>query len=285
MLIDANGKGYFIQARPDLRLHVVTDGPPSRPLIIFLHGFPEFWWSWRRQLPFFAELGYRTVAVDLRGVNYSDKPKGGYDPSTQAGDILGLLDELGGQQAILVGHDYGGFIAYVFALLYPDRLKKLVILNTLPPALWPNPKSAEFRHFARLVRLGYETINPLLSIVNQGFGLGAIMKPLAHNRQALPQSVRRAYSQAYARSGKTAVAYAPAFVEWLAKSLPKDLQIDHPALVLWSANDFTAPFRLTEHIPQSLPQAQIVKIERAGHWLQQEQALAVNEAIWAFLQA
>src|SRR5215211_7613215 len=93
-----------------IRLHVVECG--DGPLVLLLHGFPEFWWSWRHQLIGLADAGFRAVAVDLRGYGDSDKPPRGYDGWTLAGDIAGLIRSLGERDAAVVGHDWGGLLAW-----------------------------------------------------------------------------------------------------------------------------------------------------------------------------
>lgn len=285
MLPEHDRIGYMVQARPNFRLHIVTTGPQEGEPIIFLHGFPEFWFSWRYQLQFLGERNFRAIAVDLRGVNYSDKPSEGYDPPNLVQDIIGLMNHLHYPKATIIGHDYGGFIAYLLALLFPHRVKRLVILNTLHPAKWPNPRISPFgmRLFASLAKLGYDAAKPVLNATNQSLGLGGIMKYLAYNKSALPSHIRRAYSRAYQRSGSTAIAYAPATVKWLTEHRIIDLRIQHPTLVLWSTHDFTAPFWVTRSLPESIPHAEVVPIPQAGHWLQQEQPAAVNAALWKFL--
>ncbi len=88
-------------------LHVVQDGPEDGPLVILLHGFPEFWYGWRQQIPFLANAGYRVWAPDQRGYNLSDKPRGiaAYNLDELAADVAGLIETSGREQAILVGHD------------------------------------------------------------------------------------------------------------------------------------------------------------------------------------
>jgi pimeloyl-ACP methyl ester carboxylesterase len=122
------------------RLHVAECaprvGPPdgsSAPLVLFVHGFPEFWWSWRHQLEALSEAGFRTVACDLRGYGASDKPPRGYDVFTLAEDIAGLIRALGEQDAVLVGHDWGGFLAWVTATLRPDVVRRLAVLSIPHP--------------------------------------------------------------------------------------------------------------------------------------------------------
>src|SRR5438034_6306917 len=108
-----------------IRMHYVTQG--SGPLIILLHGFPEFWYSWRFQLPFLAEHGYTAVAPDLRGYNDTDKPRKGYDTATLTRDIEGLVKAQGKEKAIIVGHDWGGAVAWVFAARYPGMTERLIV--------------------------------------------------------------------------------------------------------------------------------------------------------------
>jgi pimeloyl-ACP methyl ester carboxylesterase len=115
-----------------IRLHLAEcDG--GGPLVVLLHGFPTFWWSWRHQLPVLAERGYRVVAVDLRGYGNSDKPPRGYDLWTLAGDVAGLIRALGEPRAHLVGHDWGGLIAWTVTALHP----RLVL--SLTPVAAPHP--------------------------------------------------------------------------------------------------------------------------------------------------
>jgi pimeloyl-ACP methyl ester carboxylesterase len=107
-----------------IRFHVVEATPdrPDAPLVVLLHGFADFWWSWRHQLTALTELGYHTVAVDLRGYGDSDKPPRGYDGWTLAGDIAGLIRALGYSDATLVGHADGGLVCWATAVLHPRQI-------------------------------------------------------------------------------------------------------------------------------------------------------------------
>lgn len=114
-----------------VRLNVLQDGPRDGPLLIFLHGFPEFSYGWRKQMPFFAAQGYRVWAPDSRGHNLSDKPRGAaeYTLDKLAADVVGLIDAAGVDKANVVGHDWGGAVAWKLGADYPQRLSKLVVLN------------------------------------------------------------------------------------------------------------------------------------------------------------
>ncbi|MBD0321806.1 MAG: alpha/beta hydrolase [Aldersonia sp.] len=118
-----------------IRLHVVEAGVdgPDRPLVVLLHGFADFWWSWRHQLVDLADGGFRAVAVDLRGYGDSDKPPRGYDGWTLAGDVAGLIRALGHQDAILVGHADGGLVCWATAVLHPRLVRAIGLISSPHP--------------------------------------------------------------------------------------------------------------------------------------------------------
>jgi pimeloyl-ACP methyl ester carboxylesterase len=116
-----------------IRLHVAECGAPGAPLVVLLHGFPTFWWTWRRQLPALADAGFRAVAVDLRGYGDSDKPPRGYDLWTLAGDVAGLVRALGEASARIVGHGWGGMIGWTVTALHPRRVTALAVLGAPHP--------------------------------------------------------------------------------------------------------------------------------------------------------
>src|SRR3984893_13569519 len=117
----------------DVRLHYVEAG--EGPLIVLLHGFPEFWYGWRLQIEALAAAGFRVVAPDMRGYNLSSRPKGvgNYDIEKLAGDVRDLVHERGAQSALLAGHDWGGSVAWATAMKYPEIVDRLAILNAAHP--------------------------------------------------------------------------------------------------------------------------------------------------------
>jgi pimeloyl-ACP methyl ester carboxylesterase len=124
------------------RFHVAESG--DGPLVLMLHGFPEFWWTWREQLASLSRAGYRAVAVDLRGYGGSDKPPRGYDLVTAASDAAGLVRSLGEANAVLVGHDWGGLIAWTVATYFPKVVRRLAVVAMPHPlrlrgAVWSDP--------------------------------------------------------------------------------------------------------------------------------------------------
>jgi pimeloyl-ACP methyl ester carboxylesterase len=113
------------------RFHVAENG--EGPLVLLLHGFPEFWWTWRGQLASLPAAGYRAVAADLRGYGGSDKPPRGYDLITAASDIAGLVRALGEANAVIVGHDWGGLVAWTVAAYFPKVVRRLAIVSVAHP--------------------------------------------------------------------------------------------------------------------------------------------------------
>jgi pimeloyl-ACP methyl ester carboxylesterase len=146
------------------RLHVAESG--DGPLVLLLHGFPEFWWTWRHQLDSLSRAGYRAVAPDLRGYGGSDKPPRGYDLVTAASDAAGLIRSLGEANAVVVGHDWGGLIAWTIAAYHPKVVRRLAVVSM------PHPR-----------RLRSAVLSaPLANAKSMGYALGFQLPMLPERR-------------------------------------------------------------------------------------------------------
>jgi pimeloyl-ACP methyl ester carboxylesterase len=130
VLLEGEWTHRFVSANGS-RFHIVEAG--SGPLVLLLHGFPEFWGAWQHQITALAEAGFRAVAVDLRGYGASDKPPRGYDGYTMSSDVTGLIRALGERTATIVGTGYGGLIAWTTAALHPRSVKRLIVLGAAHP--------------------------------------------------------------------------------------------------------------------------------------------------------
>src|SRR4029453_13003734 len=121
-----------------IALHVVLAGPTNGKPLIFLHGFPEFWFAWRHQIDHFVSLEYRVIIPDQRGYNLSDKPAGvaNYSIELLAQDVVGVLDNVAGSKAFVVGHDWGGVVAWYLAARYPERVSRTAILSVPHPRVF-----------------------------------------------------------------------------------------------------------------------------------------------------
>lgn len=161
------------------RFHLAEHGPADGPLVLLLHGFPEFWWSWRHQLVALGDAGFRAVAPDLRGYGASDKPPRGYDGYTLSSDVAGMIRALGARDAHVVGHDWGGVLAWTVATLHPGIVTTLGIVDMPHPlrlreALLRDPAQAKASSYigffqlpkapeARLLRDGSAFVEQLLT--------------------------------------------------------------------------------------------------------------------------
>ncbi|CAO5190829.1 putative hydrolase [Frankia sp. AiPs1] len=130
VLIDGPWRHRDVSAN-GTRLHVAEQG--SGPLVLLLHGFPQFWWAWRHQMAALSAAGYRVVAPDLRGYGASDKPPRGYDPFTLSDDMAGLIRALGERDAAVVGHDWGGLLGWTMATRHPTVVRRLAVLAMAHP--------------------------------------------------------------------------------------------------------------------------------------------------------
>ncbi|MEJ7629506.1 MAG: alpha/beta hydrolase [Nocardioidaceae bacterium] len=147
--VSANGARFHVcESRPQEQPGSVR---PAAPLVLLLHGFPEFWWAWRHQLPALAAAGYHAVAMDLRGYGTSDKTPRGYDPLTLANDVTGVIRSMGSRSAVVVGHGWGGYVGWAAAAQRPDCVSALCVVGAPHPRVltsarrWLRP-SAAVRH-------------------------------------------------------------------------------------------------------------------------------------------
>lgn len=159
LLFDGPWQHRFVTAN-GARFHVTTTGEPDAPLVLLLHGVPQFWWAWRHQMPVLAAAGYRVAAMDLRGTGGSDKPPQGYDVPTLAADAAGVIRSLGESDAVVVGSGTGADVAWATAAAHPGVVRALgVLAGTHPldrvaePRTAPHPAAAALLAFTQLPSL------------------------------------------------------------------------------------------------------------------------------------
>ena len=273
-----------------IRMHYVTQG--SGPLIVLLHGFPEFWYSWRFQIPVLAELGYTVVAPDLRGYNDTDKPRTGYDVGTLIRDIEGLIKGLGYTQAVVIGHDWGGALAWVFAMRYPQLVSRLVVMNAPHP--WAFER--ELRTWKQLKKSWYvfafqlSWLPEYLMRRNQAELIGRMIYQAAVQKDAFPPAVLDQYRAAMSKPGAltAAINYYRRFMcsalNLNSSSSGGKTIISAPTLLIWGEQDIALDIALTTGLEQWVPNIQIKRIPDSGHWVQQEKPDLVNAYLTQFLQ-
>lgn len=270
----------------DIRIHYVTQGTGS--LVVLLHGFPEFWYSWRHQIPFLASLGYTVVAPDLRGYNDSDKPTKGYNVSTLLRDIVGLIKGLGYEKAVIIGHDWGGVLAWAFAMRYPQMTEKLIGLNAPPP--WTYAR--EMRAWKQMRKSWYVLFFQLpwlpeyLLGRNHAAMIARILRGSAVQKSAFPPEALQRYREAMSKPGALTASlnYYRALVRHpRANSSLFSATVSAPTLLIWGTQDIALDIAMTHGLEQWVPNIQVKHIPDSGHWVQQEKPDLVNQYIEEFL--
>ena len=283
-----------------VRLHYVEAGgdASASPPVVLLHGFPEFWYSWRRQLPALADAGHRVVAPDMRGYNDSEKPRGvdAYRTDELVGDVAGLIDHLGAERAHVVGHDWGGLVAWETAIRRPEVVEKLAVLNAPHPgryrrALRRNPDQWRRSWYAMAFQL------PRLPEVVLGArdceAVVGMFRGIAEDPDAFSETDLRRYREAACKPGALASAvnyYRAAFRENAARELRalvggdrRSFDVRAPTLLLWGERDPALGVELTEGLDAWVPDLRVERFPDASHWLQNDAPARVNRALAEFL--
>lgn len=268
-----------------VKLHYVTQG--EGPLMLMLHGFPEFWYSWRKQIPEFAK-DFKVVALDLRGYNDSDKPEGmsAYVMAEFIKDVEGVIRGLGYDRCTLVGHDWGGAIAWNFAYAHPEMLERLIVLNLPHPA-----KFAEgLRTPQQLLRSWYiflfqiPALPELLVQLDDYRILELAFKGMAINPMAFTSADVEAYKNALAKPGALTATINYYRNVWQQGLTSRSWGIlDVPTLMIWGEADMALGKELTYGTESYVPDLRIRYISNCSHWVQQEQPELVNQYIREFL--
>jgi len=272
-----------------VRLHVAQAGPEDGPPVLLLHGFPDFWWGWRHQIPALARAGFRVWAPDQRGYNRSDKPRGiaAYRIDVLAADILGLIEATGRDRVHLIGHDWGGAVAWWLAGTHPRRVGRMVVLNS--------PHNAVFRENLRrnprqMLRSWYILFFQLpwlpeaLARAGRWRGVAGALR-----KTSRPGTFRKADIQRYRRAWSEPGAYT-AMLNWYRAlrfkppTLPRQGRIPVPTLLVWGARDVFLGREMAAPSIALCKQGELELIEEATHWVHNEEPDRVNQRIVAFLR-
>jgi epoxide hydrolase 4 len=270
-----------------IELHAIAAGPADGPLVLLLHGFPEFSYGWRRQIPALAEAGLRVVAPDQRGYNRSSKPEdvAGYRLDTLADDVLGLADALAHQRFAVVGHDWGGVVAWHLAARNPERIARVAILNAPHPGtLWGYARS----HPSQARKSWYVAFfqTPLLperALAAGGFWvLRRVLRRTGRPGTFTGEDFRH-YRRAWTEPGALS-----AMLNWyralrLHRPSTSAARIRVPVRVIWGDRDPFLEDGLAQAGAALCDHAEIIHLPDATHWLQHEAPDAVNRLLLEFL--
>jgi pimeloyl-ACP methyl ester carboxylesterase len=265
-------------------LHVVAAGPEDGPLVVCLHGFPEYWYGWRGQVPALVEAGYRVLVPDQRGYNLSEKPQGvrRYGLNELRDDVRGLIESTGRDQAHLVGHDWGAMVAWYLAMTHPEDVGRLVVANVPHPVVFRRQLLRNPRQMLRSWYAATLQVPWLPEFVLRANDYAALLRTLRSTSEPGTFSdadllrYRESYDQTGALTGmldwyRAALRHRP--------SLTADPWIDPPTLLIWGENDDAL---IPEMAPESIGLCSDGRLERfpdATHWVIHERTDRVNELV------
>jgi pimeloyl-ACP methyl ester carboxylesterase len=272
-----------------LKFHVAREG--DGPLMLFLHGFPEYWAMWQPMLEHFGARGWCAAAPDLRGYNLSEKPAAveAYKAKHLVADVLALAAQYTKEKFVLVAHDWGGAVAWSVAIAHPERLSKLVMLNSPHPYIFwrelcespAQQKASEYMRFFRLAKAE--------RVLSEN-GYARLLGAFAELDEATRRSLVEAWSQPGALTGglnyyRASALYPPGEDDPGARKLqlkPEDFLVRVPTLVLWGMRDTALLPGCLDGLEAVVPELKIVRVPEASHWIARERTDLVIGAIEAF---
>jgi pimeloyl-ACP methyl ester carboxylesterase len=272
----------------NVRLHAVAAGPIDGPVVVLLHGFPEFWYGWRRQIEPLAAAGFRVIVPDQRGYNLSGKPSGvsSYALTELVSDVIAIADQLGQKKIFLAGHDWGAAVAWSTALLHPQRISKLVVLNVPHPSVMRKFLSTRIRQLLRSWYMFFFQLpwlpETLFSANDFQIGVRALLRSSRAGTFSLEDLAQ--YRAAWSQPGAVT-----AMINWyralfrLRAKFP-DRTVHIPTRILWGERD---AFLLLEMAKESLrycTDAELYTFADATHWLQHEEHARVSELLIDFFR-
>ena len=290
---EIGARHHFVEAN-GVRFHLVEAGGGdggesrtengSRPLVLLLHGFPEFWYGWRAQIPALAAR-FRVVAPDLRGYNLSARPASGYDYETVSRDVPALIRALGAERAHVVGHDWGGMVAWGAAIFHPEVVDRLAILNAPHPVAYLRELSQNPNQRLRSWYIALFQVRGLAEwLLTRGHGRGVadILRGSAADPGTFSAAELAAYRRAALRPGAARAMLAYYRALWSAdrEELRARLRVvTSPTLLIWGMNDLALVPELTDHLDDWVPGVRVERIVGASHWVQHERPGLVNRLL------
>jgi epoxide hydrolase 4 len=285
--MDVTCKDNFIETN-GIHLHVVTAGDPGGTPVVLLHGFPEFWYGWRHQLPALVASGYRVIVPDQRGYNLSDKPKGvqAYRMDELCLDVVGLLDHFEIGKANLVGHDWGGVVVWAAAVNHSNRLARLAILNAPHPAVMLTSLRTSLRQALKSWYIGFFQLPGLPEKALQAHHfsvLGQMLTSSANSDTFIVQELKE-YKQAWAQPGALT-----AMLNWYRAAFrfrsdnQEQVRVHIPALILWGKRDVALSSGMAQSSIELCDDGRLIYFENATHWVQHDDAAEVNRQLVTFI--
>ncbi len=271
-----------------IRLHVVQAGPKSGIPVILLHGFPEFWYGWRKQIPALVNAGCRVIVPDQRGYNLSDKPKDtkDYGISTLVDDVLGLIKALDYEKVNLVGHDWGGGVAWTLAMSHPEKLHKLAILNSPHPAVYRRSLQRDLDQIRRSWYWLFFQLPRLAEKILSANNFRAIIRGLRNSakKNTFTDEDIEKYKEAWSQLGvlTSMLNWYRAVLQFPPK-MPEDMRVKVRTLMMWGMKDFALSPRLARPSMDYCDDRNLILFPEATHWAHLDAAEEVNHYLIDFL--
>ena len=271
-----------------IRLRVVQAGPKSGIPVILLHGFPEFWYGWRKQIPALVNAGCRVIVPDQRGYNLSDKPKDkkDYDVFTLVDDVLGLIKALDYEKVNLVGHDWGAVVAWTLAVTHPEKLHKLTVMNVPHPAVMQKFLRRDFEQMRRSWYVGFFQIPwlPEKIFTTNNFRRLARAVQGSAKKNSYTDADMEKYKEAWSQPDAitSMLNWYRAIVQH-PPQLPEDVRVKVRALMMWGMKDFALSHRMARPSMDYCDEGNLILFPEATHWVHLDAADEVNHYLIDFL--
>ena len=280
---------HYVRTK-DITLHVVQAGPPEGRPLILLHGFPEFWYGWRHQIPFFAAGGYRVWAPDQRGYNLRDKPPRirDYNLDLLAADVAGLVTATGHERVLLAGHDWGAAVAWWVAIKYPELVEKLVILNVPHPIALYRYAKRSWQQRLRSLYIAFFQLPYLperLLTADDSEVTTEMLKATSREGSFSPAELRQ-YQRAWLRprAMTSMLDWYRAMLRTKTERLPS-LRVTVPTRIIWGVHDVAFSRELAPLSLEMVDDGDLMLLEEATHWVQHDEPHRVNELLLEFFRA
>jgi epoxide hydrolase 4 len=284
--VDGTLRHRFVRLS-EVTLHVVESGPETGPAVLLLHGFPELWYSWKHQIPGLVAAGFRVIAPDQRGFALSDKPGHVEDYAIENAveDARQLLDALGITRAHVVGHDFGGGVAWGLAMLHPERVDRLAILDSPHPLVFAEALAGKGGQASKSWYMQAFRIPLLPEIAFMAFDFALlrwILRTQTERRGAYTPEDIEVYVQGMKQDDAIG-----ASLNWYRALLSRGLDsyatlvkvTEAPVLVIWGVKDGALGVEMAKPPPEWVPQVRIERLPRAGHFVHWDEPRRVSELL------
>ena len=272
----------------EIHLNAVAAGPKNGPVVVLLHGFPEFWYSWRKQIDPLAAAGFRVIVPDQRGYNKSSKPARAksYALSLLTSDVIAIADQLSCKRIFLAGHDWGAAVAWATALKYPNRVARLAILNVPHPSVMRRYLATNRRQLRRSWYMFFFQLPwvPELFFSAFQFHIGARTLVRSSRPGTFSPDDLAQYREAWSQPGAMT-----AMINWYRAAFRfrtrfADSIVRVPTRILWGVRDAFLMQEMAQDSLRYCADAELFTLADATHWLQHEQPARVSELLIEFFR-